>query len=460
MINSELEGLIKKFSVFEWLVFINVVESMSKEHMIKITYSESEWFHLRNSNWHPILIDLAIRLSNYDKTDIIEIYGQKMSLFYQQFISLYVNHHDDLKKYEDDLENNMNLILSRSMYEQLRHTSPYINSLGRLIKLYEDKENLFKQEFGLTNKQMILFYYISVKLSVKNKSNNSAILLERMQELDSNIKKEHFELFLNNFSISIREYRIKVKELGITKHTITCERLIYKYPIVKYNDSYVISSINVLLDVLTYKIFDKLYENSSESFKRKFGNEFENYIRDMTRYFHKDNMVECSNLMKSSADNTNRHAEFYIREKNNFLVVEAKVLAIDEEMIINKDIKELEKKFKNTIKGAVKQMNSCSKKLSNMYGLIVIHTHIPAINTFFEKYKSSLEPALEDKVILISIVEYENLISRSFVEIINQINLINKNPFNLIESRENKYLEGKYVEYINPIIETIESNKE
>jgi flagellar biosynthesis chaperone FliJ len=453
MTNHELEKLIKQFSVFEWLVFIKVVETMSGKYIEKLTLDESKLFNLTNSNWYPIIMDLAIRFSSYDTTDMIEIYDFKMNNAYQQFIPLYVNHHDDLEKYKKDLKNNVNLMLSRAMNEQLRHTSPYINSLGRLIKLYEGKDTLFKQEFGLTNKQMIVFYFMSKELSKIDKSPSNIILYEVIQKIDSSIKKKDFERFLNNFSISIKNYRLKAKELGITKHTIKCERLIYKYPIIIHNASYMIPSMNVLLDVLSYKIFDKLNENSSESFKRDFGDEFENYIREMTQHFHDENMYECDELITKDSK---KRAEFYLLKNNISLVIEAKVLAIDEKMIIDSDIKELEKKFKNTIGNAIKQMNSCSDKCPNMYGLIVIHTHIPTINNFFQKYKSSLVPQLKNKVVLISVVEYENLISKSFEKIIEQINLLSHNSFNIIESTENEYLRTKYNEYITPIIETIE----
>jgi len=449
MVNSKLEKLIKQYSVFQWLFYIKVLENMTEEEINKITIDLGEQYSLRNTNWYSIIMDLAMRFSSYDKQGSVGINDVEMSQVYLEFIPRYVNHHDQLAEHVVDLDYDLYLSLSRLMYEQLKNYSPAINGIGRLLTLYEKKENLFKQDFGLTHQQMILFYIVSEELHAWDRSLNSLLLFKLMKDLDSSVKKQHLDRFLKTFSSSTKDYRLRAKELNITKHTIKCRRLVYKYPIVKHDNMYMIPSVNILLDSLTYKIFDKLNEDSSESFKRGFGNEFENYIRSMTRHFHDKNMYECNELINKNK----KRAEFYLEENGTCLVIEAKVLAIDEDMILNDKIEVLEKKFKNTVGDAIKQMNSCNRKLLNMYGLIVIHTHIPALNNFLQKYKSSLDIELQDKVVLMSVVEYENLISKSFKNIIKQINIMSQNPFNIIEGIENEFLRRKYTEYINPIIE-------
>ncbi len=362
MVNSKLEKLIKQYSVFQWLFYIKVLENMTEEEINKITIDLGEQYSLRNTNWYSIIIDLAMRFSNYNKQGSVGINDVEMSQVYLKFISQYVNYNDELPEHVEDLDYNLYLFLSRLMYEQLKNYSPTINGIGRLLTLYEKKENLFKQNFGLTHQQMILFYIVSEELHMWDRSLNSLLLFELMKNFDSSIKKQHLDKFLKTFSVSIKDYRLRAKELNITKHTIKCRRLVYKYPIVKHDNMYMIPSINILLDSFTYKIFDKLNEDSSESFKRGFGNEFENYIRSITRHFHDKNMYECNKLININK----KRAEFYLKENDTFLVVEAKVLAIDEDMILNDKIEVLEKKFKNAVGDAIKQINIMSQDPFNI----------------------------------------------------------------------------------------------
>jgi len=62
-----------------------------------------------------------------------------------------------------------------------------------------------------------------------------------------------------------------------------------------------------------------------------------------------------------------------------------------------------------------------------------------------------------DKMALLTIVDYENIISLPFNKIIEKLKSLKDTSFNMIEGRENSYLQEKYTTYTEPIIAREES---
>lgn len=464
MINNKiLINHIKSFTTFEWLIFIKILENKTDEELVKIEPNQVERFNLQNTNWYSKLLDLALRLSNYEKTKVkLDILPRTND--YRKFISLYLESYDKESNFKDDLDHSLDLALSKYVYEQLKNYAPSINNLGRLIELYGSKEALFKELFGLTPKQILYFYTLNNAKHDIYHPFDFTNMLRLLVEYDKNINSKKLKKFLDIFSITVKMYRFKAKELGITKNTMKSKRLIETYPIIALNNNhYLIPSINVLLTALTYKIFDVINEqqNNPQRFKTKFGNTFEKYIRNLTKFSHNEYFYECDKLI---TEKNEEKAEFYLLKDNACLVIESKLLHIDEEMILNKSAKDLESKFQDTIEKALNQLNSCFKKLNveKQYGIIVIHTHIPLLENFIKLFKYKTKYNFLDNVMIMSILDYEVIIHNPLNKIIEYFKLPNdnnKSQIALYFEQKNSFLENSYLNLIEELKNTIEGKK-
>lgn len=401
----------KSYSTFEWLLFIKILEAKNDEEIKSISNDDLESYNLKNTNWHVILIDLAIRLS--DDTNLqVDIRNLPEIRNYHIFISHYINTHDEEESFAQDLNHSMFLALSKYSYEQLKRFSPIANNLGRLLELYGDIEDRYKSVFGLSPRQTLLFYllhYTQQKLLPPFSFNE---MFEIMQKLDATIKGKQLRRFFEIFSISIKDYRLTAKSRGISKTTIKCKRIIEFSPILKLaNDYYFIPSAIVLLESLTYKTFEILMNEASEpdAFRRKFGEPFENYVRKLTNCFHGNFLHECHDLIVKDGQ---KKAEFYLLKNDVLIVIEAKVLHIDEDIILSKQTCEIEKKFKSTLQKALKQIQTSFNHIAakEKYGIIVIHTHMPMIGAWTDFIERHVASEYTGRIQLMSIFEYESTI--------------------------------------------------
>lgn len=66
--------------------------------------------------------------------------------------------------------------------------------------------------------------------------------------------------------------------------------------------------------------------------------------------------------------------------------------------------------MEKTLKKALKQIESCFNHLNKTenYGIIVIHTHLPFLNSYLDHFIKKSE---SKKIILLSIIDYEILIN-------------------------------------------------
>jgi len=454
MNNKLLIKHIKTYTAYEWLIFIKILENKSDEELQKIEPNQIERYNLQNSNWYSKLLDLALRLSDYEKI-VLNKLPQKED--YKKFIRLYLESYDNESNFKADLDYSLDLAMSKLMYEQLKNYAPPVNDMGRLLELYKEKEPLFKEFFGLTPKQILFFYYLhNSKHNIYEPFDLTNILI-LIKDYDNKITEERLEKFLNIFSISIKKYRETARDNNITKNTMRSIRLIEQYPIIKLeNGKYLIPSINILLGALSYKIFTVLNREvkNSENFQRSFGDTFENYLRDLTKFSHNEYFYECKELIKDKEDK--KKSEFYLSRDDTVLVIESKLLYIDENIILNSSAIELEQKFKNTIYSALRQINSCFKKLhvQNKYAVIVIHTHIPLLENFMKVFKNKAEYDFLDNVMILSVVDYEVMIHNSFEKIIEYFEMpytSEKSQLALYFEQQNKFLETNILKLINDL---------
>lgn len=412
----------KSFSTYEWLIFIKVLENKTNEELIEIEPDQFKRKILQNSNWYSKILDLALRVSDY-KNIKVNLNKRPTTDDFQKFIPLYLDSCENESSFGEDLDYDLNLALAKYSYEQLKNYSPLVNDLGRLITLYESYKELFQENFGFTPKQILCFYMIYNDKHDIYEPFDQDRMLNLLIKYGQTINSKKLKKFLDTFSISIKKYREEAKRLGISNKTIKSERIIEVYPVINLdNGGYFIPSRNILLHTLTYKIFYIIndLQTNSQNFKTKFGRRFENYIRDLTKFSHEAYFYECDKLV---IDKEEEKAEFFLLKDDTSLVVEAKLLHINESVILHRNAKDLKNEFNNEIEKALSQIDSCFKKLhtKNRYAIIVIHTHLPLLEGLIKLFEHKTKYNFLDNVMIVSVIDYEIMIHHSFEAIIDII---------------------------------------
>lgn len=457
--NRLLINHIKKYSTFEWLLFIKILENQSGKDLFLMASNEFERSNLENPNWYLIIIDLAVRFADEQKTKVSsDLLPTKED--YMQFISLYVDCSDDDSNFVIDLNISVEAAFAQYGYEQLKPYSPIANSVGRLIDLYENKEILFKDQLGLSPKQILYFALIHNSPQYRKiyEPFDLNSMLRLLQQYDSKISLDRLKKFLSIFSITIKNYKLKSKELGNTKDKIKTIRLIEQFSIIALeNNHYFIPSINALTQSLTYKMFFTLenIQQNREKFKRSFGKPFEDYTRRLTQFSHADCFFECDQLI--TQDNCDK-AEYYLSKNDSTIVIECKLLPVNEVILLNGKMEEIEDILFEKIKKAIRQISSCFEYIStkNKFGIIVIYTHFVMPEAYFELLKRQLKYDCIDNIKILSIVDYENLIHDDFNTIIEF--LMGRQKRSKLQ-QPNKYLRNKVYSLLNELKQTLK-NKE
>ncbi len=456
MSNNALVTHIKKFTTFQWLLFIKILDSKSKEEIKNMTKNDVHLFMLQNSNWYPIIVDLSIRIGD-DKNLKVNMNDLPSVEDYYEFIRLYINSEDiDKTNFSEELNYSSSLAMSKYMYEQLKNYAPIGNSLGRLIKLYGDIEENIKNKVGLSPNQIAIFYWVINSHRDIHIPFSSTDIIEILKEWDENISKKNIELFLKVLSKSLKSYKLGLKNLGIDKRKIKSIRFISQYPIIDLtNDYYFIPSSFILMEALAYKIFIIMNEqNKSETFRRNFGNTFEKYIKELTTSAHNNYFHDCNSIIDDTVKK--KRAEFFLTKDNSSIVIEAKLLHIDEEILLNGNIKDIDRQMEKRVKDAISQIESCFNYLTTeeKYGIIVVYTHIPMMDSFFLDLKASRNSLYKHNIIFVSILDFEVMIHNPYEKIVEYFqNKEIRNVSSFFEQR-NPYLR----KYGMELLENIKKN--
>jgi len=459
MKKKQLIDHMKKFSTFEWLTFIKKLENTTDEEFKKVIKKEFDLHSIKNANWYILIIDLALRMSKY-KQNIVKFQDLPSYKDYTNFIQLYVNS-EDSEQFSINLNHSLALGLSKLTYEQLKLYAPMYHGMGRLLILYTFIEDKIKNNFGLSPRQIVIFFMYNNGKHTIYQPFSLEVMCKNLQKIDNSFTCKKLQKFLDAFSLTIKEYRMKAKEMGITKNTIKSKRLIFTYPIISLeNNHYFIPSIYILEEGLSYKIFETLdgLQRKSQVFRKDFGIDFENYIRQLTKTSHNEYFYECDFLIK---DETQRRAEFYLVKDDISIVIEAKLLHIDEDIILYGSSQKLEWKFEKKIKDALAQIESCFNELNTKYhyGIIVIHTHIPMLESYLKSFKFTKKYEWIDNIIIMSIVDYEVMVHNPFQKIVQyfQEKEEDSKQVALYFEQTNQYL----LDNCNNLIdELVEENKE
>ncbi|MEA1953369.1 MAG: hypothetical protein U9O24_03155 [Campylobacterota bacterium] len=466
MSNSKLLiNHMKKFTTFEWLLFIKILENKSEKELEKLEKDKLHLNMLQNSNWYLLILDLSIRISD-DKNRKVSLDNLPTIYDYYNFVKLYINSNDVDKgnNFSKDLDYSLHLAMLKMTYEQFKMYAHISNSLGRLIKLYGSIENKVKEVFGLSPNQIAIFYMLNnvkhdiyVPFSFKE-------MFELLNSWDNSITEENLKKFFTIFSITVEEYRLKLKALGITKTKIKSKRLISHMPILDLtNGYYFIPSKFVLNEALSYKIFEVIdgIQEGSETFKRNFGSTFENYIRELTYTSHVNCFYECHNLIKDEMEQ--KKAEFFLSEGDTSIVIESKLLHIDEDILLHGSAKQLDRKMDKRIKDALSQIESCFNYLKTKYkyGIIVIHTHMPMIDSLLSELKATLNSENKANIILVSIIDFEVMIHNPYEKIIEYFQKKNDDKsVALFFEQENSHLQKASVDLLKTVKDNLTLSKD
>lgn len=266
---------INKFRILEWIFTIKSIEILTLESSAKdLNISDFKYALISNSNFYDVTLDLILRFSNDQFFKTIRENNLPSIEDYFLLIRLYINESEKEDKTLSNINYSLELGFSQFAYEQFKNFSIYANGLGRILELYSYLDDKLKELIGLNSKE-IVFLFLMISISEKKEnyiidSSNKYIRLI----LDKNIiSNEALIKFFEYFSISIKDYRIYAKKLGINKRTLKCKRIIADSPILNLGDnSFLITSMNLFHYSISNRIFELLNNKLlvSERFKRKF----------------------------------------------------------------------------------------------------------------------------------------------------------------------------------------------
>lgn len=403
---STFYNLIHKYHPIDWLTKCIELERKhdgNKKDRLS-TYSKTEFL--------VIMADITLRISQ-NETMISRL---PVNQDYLDFINLYINtqgsmQHELIKKHGI-------ISLSLIMAEQVKWKYPSVNLIGRLLLLYPHYEDEIIQETGLDISHIIaILLLINAYYSDEKKYAFEAN--DMIHEFFEPFHSNNITKFLNYFSIDIKGYRVKLKELGFDKHQLYSFRLLERYPIIKFNENrYIVPSLDNLLHSMSHNMYIHLLthfaqKNQGKIYQDSLGSHFENYVRLLTSKVF-SNISEAKDLVPKDSKN----AEFVISHLDTAIVVEVKKFILHRDSPFKNDINDLDTLLERHIKKAFKQIETTFKHVQepNKIGLIVTFGDInmsTSICSYLKQNHADSEIEYLDNIIILSIGSYEALMANS-----------------------------------------------
>lgn len=377
---------------------------------------------------------------------------------YLQFISQYINNSNADGMQSKLIRDYGVLALILITFEQIKFKFPLVNILGRLLLLYKDFSDEIKEMTGLEVREIVMI--LMAIRAFYGEEKNFVFLAEflEIQGCDA-LQPERISAFLEHFSINIRGYKERLRDLGFDREQLYSFRLLERYPIIRNNDeSYIVPSV----DALFYSAAQNMYihlvdflskkdQKLSGAFQDRLGISFENYVRLLTDRIFKD-ITEAKDLVPKGALN----AEFVINHGDTAVVIEAKKFVLRRDTAFKNSIDELDTLLERHIKKAYRQIEATFKyvRQTKKIGLIVIFGELNAnssvVEYMREKHKDPNIVYL-DNIAIISIGSFEAIMSNDTNEVIHALENF------LLTSVENRgdlflRLDENGMEMINPLL--------
>ncbi len=422
--DKNFKYLINKYHPIQWL--FKSVERTRNRDMDDLNVRENMY---AKSEFLIIMSDIALRVSQNDKLDGKVPTHQE----FNDFINLYINTEMDksslLKEYGV-------IALSLMIYEQIKFIYPEKNIIARMLVLYSQYETEIKEFSGLKVKDFLI---ILLALKGQYADKNFFIFTSHditHHEIDG-LKSDTVQKFLDYFSITIKEYRLKLKEQGFDKRQLYSFRLLERYPIIKFNDNrYIVPSIDNLVYTMTSNLNIHLLEYFSRigkgvKYHGQLGYKFENYIENITiKTFEK--VTAAKNIVPKNTLNS----EFIINHKNTSIAVEVKKFIFKRDTAFKDDISELDELLERHFVKAFAQVETTLNYVCNQnkIGLVVIFGDLifnSMLNDYLKQkysiyYKKDKNGNITDEIsvqyleniIVMSVGAYESLMANTPDEVL------------------------------------------
>ena len=371
-----------------------------------------------SSEFLQILADIAIRRSQ-NSTIKGRLPTDKEFL---DFISLYINTQGQCQA--ELIEKYSLAGLSLITYEQIKFKYPEPHLVARSFIVYTNYDPDIKQMTGLTLFEIIQIYVALVALSLYSNSKVYVFKIENISIPEHPVlNRAKLTPFLDFFSMTIKEYRSELRDLGLDKHQLYSFRLLELYPIIRFdNEMYIIPIFRTFLQTVTTGIYFHLlnYFGEDSSSKAKayldnMGDIFEDYVRVLTSQVF-DNMIEAKDIVGDG-----NHAEFAIEVDDTVIVVEVKKATFKRDTAFKSNFDDIDKMIDNHLLKAYKQIENTFNYIEkNKIGIIVTFgdINVPSgIKEYMRKKYPNSGVAFHDDIIMMSIGSYEMLLSNTAEQI-------------------------------------------
>lgn len=426
--DKNFKQLINEYHPIQWL--LKCVERARNRDMSGLDKRENLY---AKSEFLIIMADIALRVSQNQKLER-KIPSHKE---FNDFINLYINTQMDKSKL---LKEYGIIALSLMIYEQIKFIYPEKNIIGRMLVLYGQYEKEIK-EFSGTKLNDFLIILLALKGQYLNQNfyifQAEEITREKIDGLQNDVVKK----FLDYFSITIKDYRLKLKQKGLDKKQLYSFRLIERYPIITSEENrYIIPSIDNLIYSMTSNLHIHLLEyfsglGKSSKYHGELGNKFETYIENLTTNVF-DNVVPAKDIVPKDTLNS----EFVINYKKASIAVEVKKFIFKRDTAFKSDISDLEELLERHFVKAFAQIETTFDyiKNENKIGIIVIFGDLnfhATLNGYLKKhypiyYKKDkngniteeIELKYLENIIVMSVGAYESLMANTPDDIFEILN--------------------------------------
>lgn len=408
---------VRKFSIASWLMFIYTLEKDGvKTEFIK-TLNAQEKLTLYSFSLRQGLIDFIIRVSPFDEDNGVFPTIEDYSRLVGAYLYLCETEINEIKR------------LEVSMTKRLQHiqgiSSSIVNHIGRLLGLYSLMDIELKQKIGLDSKQIVAFTLLMNKIRFKENEFwlSFEIEDEEIKKFSKvyQIKEKNLLKFVDSLSLSQSAYKQLAKAKGASKKKLVYDVNCATKPIFESNGAYIIPSIQLFSNAISRSLFDIVFDLSTNQarFRDKFGKHFENYIKEITSYCY-DISIDYDEEFFEEGKNK---PEFMIEVDDTYIIVEAKVLHIEAKKLFSEDEVAVYKIIKNTLPKAFKQIDEAYKTIQDkkVYGIIIAHSNFDTWMFFKAILEEQEKKKYNENIVIMSIDEYEKLISSSSDKIIQHI---------------------------------------
>jgi len=413
-VNKDFKNLNNKYHALEWLC--KSIERTRNRNLSDLNnranlYAKTEFL--------IIMSDIALRISQNTKFKGKIPTNQE----FVDFINFYIGTESD--KSAPLIKNHGILALSLMVHEQNKYIYPEMNLIGRMLILYREYEEDIERLTGLKINDIL-----AILLELKGQYDNSDFFIFEEETISYDgldiLTREKIKKFLNYFSITIKDYKIKLKELGFDKNKLYSFRLLERYPIIKIDNKYIVPSIDNLSYSLTFNLNIHLLEHYANigkggKYHHTLGYHFENYIEKLSKHVFEDITLASEIVPKDTLN-----SEFVINYDGSSIAVEVKKFNFRRDSAFKNSIEDLKELSERHLVKAFAQIETTLKYVdtTNNFGIIVIFGDLnmhSMVKDYLQKeypiYKkdNGEEISLEypDNIIIMSVGTYESLLSNT-----------------------------------------------